>query len=68
MTKKAMEECRAYVASVFLSATQGREPMCMKDAYDTLDEWKDEGIEIPKGLTAYHLCNLWNEFCEGEEK
>ena len=68
MTKAMMTECTAFVAAVFLGSTEGREPMCMKDAYDTIDAWKDEGIELPRGLTAYQLCNLWNEFCEGENK
>lgn len=65
MTKKQREECKAFVAGLFLSATEGREPMCVAEAYANIENWKAEGIDIPEGLTAYHLATMWDKCLEG---
>lgn len=67
MTKKQREECKSFVAGIFLSTTEGREPMCVADAYVILDNWKADGVEVPAGLTAYQLATMWDECLEEME-
>ena len=64
MNVPTMNDCRAFVASVFLATTEGREPMTYNDAFVCLCEWLKEGVELPKTLTAKKLADLWNDMLE----
>lgn len=55
-------EIECFVNSLILSSGEGREPMTIDAADQSIQEWKNEGMEdIPNGLTAEILTKLWNE-------
>ena len=57
-------EIRSFVADVFLSSTEGREPMTAEEAEYTIQQWMEEGIEFPADLDGETYSAVWNEFCE----
>ena len=61
------KDCMAFVAGIYLSATEGRYPMTVEEAACNLREWQEEGVEdIPRSLTPELLSALWNEFLDDE--
>lgn len=63
-----MTEINAFVAGIYLAATEGREPMTVEDAAYNLREWQAEGVEdIPADLTPELLSALWND-CLNDER
>lgn len=51
---------RAFVASLVLASTEGREPMTEEEAAYNLHEMDADGIDIPAGLSASVFSSLWN--------
>ncbi len=55
-------EIECFVNSLILASTEGREPMTVEEAAQSIREWQAEGWEdIPEGLTPEILSKLWNE-------
>lgn len=55
------EDVRAFVASLILSSTESRDPMTVEDAVYNMQEWQNEGIEVPADLSPETLSRLWND-------
>lgn len=50
-----------FVATCFLSASEGREYMTAEEAEITLTEWRKEGMDdIPSALTPEIFAEIWN--------
>ena len=57
-----IRECEAFVNSLILATTEGRELMTPEEAAQNIREWKAEGWEdIPEGLDGWTLAWLWNK-------
>ena len=50
----------AFVNSIILASTEGREPITENEAEYNIREWKKEGIEIPDGMTGKVFAMLLN--------
>lgn len=57
---ETVDECETFVNSILLSSTADRSPMTDNDAFLALTNWINEGVEVPKTLTAAKLRTLWN--------
>ena len=59
-----MQEINAYVAGIFLSQTDCRQPITLDDAAANLRMWKESAVDdIPEGLTPALLAAAWNSCC-----
>ena len=57
-----MNDIKCFINSLILASTEGREPMTIEDAAQSLKEWQAEGWEdIPEDLDAETLAALWND-------
>lgn len=55
-----IQDCKAFVAGACYGMLCG---MNERDADCTLEQWKEEGVDIPEGLTAELFVKLWNDIC-----
>ena len=63
-----MNDIKCFINSLILASTEGREPMTVEDAAQSLKEWQAEGWEdIPEDCCTYQIPGgLWALFrCEG---
>lgn len=57
-----MNDIKYFINSLILASTEGREPMTVESAAQSLQEWNAEGWEdIPEDLDAETLAALWND-------
>ena len=57
-----MNDIKCFINSLILASTEGREPMTVEDAAQSLKEWQAESWEdIPEDLDAEMLAALWND-------
>lgn len=60
-----LHEIRAFVAGVMLGCG-ATERMTLQDAECCLNEWESEGVELPDGIDAETLTDVWNEFIDAD--
>lgn len=57
-------EIIAFVFGVYCGCTEGRYPVSEDEMRYTIGAWKQEGVELPEGLTAKKFCKHWNAICK----
>lgn len=64
--KECMTEIESFVQDVFIDAAWSEYPekMTDNDAQINIDEWKNEGVDLPEGLTAPVFADVWNGLIE----
>lgn len=64
--KECMPEIESFVQDVFIDAAWSEYPekMTDNDAQINIDEWKNEGVDLPEGLTAPVFADVWNGLIE----
>jgi len=63
MRENTNAENYAFIAGVFLSATEGREEITENEAATIIADWKRDGVDVPPTLTPHTLHIMWNHMC-----
>ena len=61
------DDIKNFMASTWIDQTAYREPITYAEAEANMKEWKNEGVEIPEGLTPFVFATLWNDMVEEDQ-
>ena len=53
-------EVESFVSSCFLGLNDDPTPMDLAEATWTMENWRQDGVEYPAGMTAEMLVDAWN--------
>lgn len=62
--KSVSDDVLSFISSLFAGGREP-EPYTTETAKETMEQWENEGVEIPKGLTAETLKTEFNKMLGG---